>query len=164
MDNQEMDIGNLWNNLLFVSNRFLYKSLNLEFFIKVSALFLAYLAPVKGLIHSVVFVVVIDMITGIWKATAIKNGFVAKWKSIKSSKLKTTVNKLILYCLLIILLFVVEKSIIGNDSRYLAKLGASIIFWVELKSVTENMDVILGTNIFTSIYKKAKELFSKNKK
>jgi hypothetical protein len=123
--------------------------------------FLAYFLPVQELIYSVVFLVLADAFTGIWKNIKNEKTIRDKCRKIESGRLKTTVSKMVLYSLIILILFVIEQSLLGASTIYLAKVGASMALLVELKSIAENVDMILGANTFSGLYQKIKAFFKR---
>lgn len=108
----------------------------------------AFLLPINGLIIAVGVGIVIDTITGIWKAKKIK-------EIITSHKLSAVVSKMVLYQLSIISFFIIDKYLLGefvqlfiNIPLFITKLLAAFLLTIELISVNENLNVITGKNYF----------------
>lgn len=107
---------------------------------------LAVFAPIKTLMVAVGFLIVMDTIMGIWAAKR-------KKRKITSAKLRSTISKAVIYQFCIISGFVLEKYII-DGAVPVAKIIAGAIGSVEIKSLLENANFILGGSIFTEIKNK----------
>ena len=114
---------------------------------------LGFLAPIHTIMLAVGVLIFGDMILGVWAAK--KQG-----RTITSARLRDTVSKMFIYHLVLIMGFVVEKWLL-NDFIPIAKLTASVIGVVEMKSVYENAGIILGHPLFSDLILK---LGSKNQK
>jgi hypothetical protein len=104
---------------------------------------LAVLAPIKALLISVGFLIIADLITGIWAAVKQK-------KAITSAAMRRTISKMVIYNLAVISGFLVESYML----EYLlpvSKIVASVIGLVELKSILENANKILGQDLFKTV-------------
>lgn len=123
-----------------------------EFFLKLALAFIAMLAPIHAVIVTVFVLVLADLATGIWAST--KEG-----QKISSAKLRDTVTKLLIYQTVIITGFLVETYLISGVIP-VVKLAGAVIGMVELKSLIENADRILGRSLFKDLIEK---LGSKNK-
>lgn len=110
------------------------------------------IAPIHTAMIVVGLLIFGDMILGVW--AAIKRGEV-----IRSARLRDTVTKMFVYHTALILGFLVEVHLVQGDLP-IAKLTASVIGIVEMKSVFENSSVILGKPLFQEILNK---LGSKNR-
>jgi len=94
---------------------------------------------VKHLLISVLVLITIDQITGVWRACK-KREF--KWKIFNK-----VYAKMILYMIALIAVFIYEHFIIGVTSHYFTKGLATIIGFQELSSTYLNISKITGTNI-----------------
>lgn len=103
-------------------------------------------APAKMLLLSVGILILVDLITGIW--AALKRG-----ERIKSAALRRTVSKMFIYQLAVISGFLVEHYMLDGFLP-VSKIVASVIGMVELASVLENANTILGQNLFGALIKK----------
>lgn len=114
--------------------------------IQVIASMIAILAPIHALMFSVGFLIIADLVTGIWASIKLK-------RKIKSSVMRRSVSKILVYQLAIISGFLVEQYMLDS---YLpvSKIVASVIGLVELKSILENANNILGYPLFKSIVSK----------
>lgn len=113
---------------------------------------LAVLAPIKPLIIVVGFLVLADTITGVWAAKKRK-------EQLTSARLRDFLTKLFIYQLCIIAGFSMEAYIIDHLLP-VAKLIAGAVAVVEIKSLAENANSILGVDIFKELMQR---LGSRNK-
>jgi hypothetical protein len=117
----------------------------------IAASLVALLAPAKALLISVGFLVIADLVTGVW--AALKTG-----EKISSAALRRTVSKAFIYQLAVISGFLVEHFMLA-DFFPVSKVVASVIGLVELTSILENSNRILGQDLFKVVIEK---LGSKN--
>jgi phage-related holin len=108
------------------------------------SLFFANLAPA---LFAIGFLIMMDTITGIW--AAYKNG---GRKSITSRKGGRIVMKLILYPAAVIVAKVAEEYLLPEIPFLKVTLG--ILATVEVKSVFENMSLLLGFNLWDRLREK----------
>jgi len=106
----------------------------------------AILAPIQGMLITVGILVAADLITGVWAAKKLQ-------QPITSAKLRTTVSKLLIYQIALITGFLVEKYMM-QDLLPVSKLLAGAIGMVELTSLLENANKILGTDLFKAVVAK----------
>jgi hypothetical protein len=107
------------------------------------AALIAVLAPAKALLISVGFLILADLVTGVWAA-------IKRKEAIKSSALRRTISKLVVYQIAVISGFLVETYMLENIFP-VSKVVASVIGLVELKSILENANSILGQDLFKSV-------------
>ena len=119
-------------------------------------LIIAFVSPLANMYHLMFFAVLVDMITGIWAAVKRKD-------LITSAKMKMTIYKMFIYMITLTLVYAFEKVVFAGMAVPVSNLWLGIIVLNEIKSVTENSDVILGTNVFTGAYRSIKKIFIKNK-
>jgi sugar phosphate permease len=118
----------------------------MNFLKHVTAALVAILAPAKALLLSVGFLIIADLITGIW--AAYKRG-----EKIKSSRIRDSVSKILIYQIAVISAFLVETYML--DSIFpVSKIVAAVIGIVELTSILENANVILGKDLFKEVISK----------
>jgi Bacteriophage holin family len=120
----------------------------------------AFLLPIKILIFLVGFMIVLDTITGIWKARKRK-------EKITSHKLSQIISKMVLYNVGVISVFVLDKFLLGefvliftSIEFFITKLVAIFFCTIELLSINENIKIIYGLNfweIFKKLVKRVKE-------
>lgn len=130
----------------------LFSTIKEKWLVPIALASLAYLAPIHSMLIVVGILIFGDMILGIW--AALKRG-----EEISSSRLRDTVSKMFIYHMVLILGFLVQNDLFQGLIP-VAKLSASVIGMVEIKSVFENASEILGRPIFKDVIKK---LGSKNR-
>lgn len=110
------------------------------------AAILAVFAPIKMIIITTIVLVFADLLTGM--IAAHKRG-----ESLKSSAMRRTITKILVYLSAVCLGFLVETFMLEG---YLAvsKIVAGLIGVVELKSILENLDSVNGSPLFKSLIKK----------
>lgn len=117
-----------------------------QFLLQLFAVIVALLAPIHALMGAVGFLILADLATGIWAA-------VKKRQKIKSSVMRRTISKLCIYQLAVISGFLVETYMLDSILP-VSKIVASVIGLVELKSILENSNHILGYSLFKSVIAK----------
>lgn len=105
--------------------------------------FAVYLLPTYELIGVVLFLLIIDMITGIWKALKIGEPITAR-------KLGETVTKMVLYMFGIVCAYVIEHNIAFEAIKVML-IFSTLISVREFKSIIENIERITGTKIWQFI-------------
>lgn len=106
----------------------------------------AVFAPVHAIMLTVGFLIVADLITGVWAAKV-------KGEKISSAAFRRTATKIFLYQLVIMTGFLTEIYLI--DKLFpISKIAASIIGLTELLSILENAEVIHGQPIFKKLISK----------
>lgn len=103
---------------------------------------LTLLSPVNGVMVTMVFLIVVDFITGSY--ASLKNHV-----PIRSSRIGHTVSKFFIYNLVILAAFFLEKHIV-NEVPFL-KIIAGFIAIAEIKSILENFNKIYGVNPFKAL-------------
>ena len=111
----------------------------------------AFFLPISGILFLVGFLILIDTITGIWKAKKLK-------QPITSRKLSAIVSKLALYECAVIMLFCIDFWILDaivlkffSVPLMVTKITALTLCSIELISISENYKVIYGINIWQSL-------------
>ena len=107
---------------------------------------LAALAPIKMVLITVGFLVVTDLITGIWAALKRK-------EKISSAVMRRTISKMLVYQLTVISGFMLETYILDGVLP-VTKIVAGVIGMVEFKSILENANKIVGGDIFKAVLMK----------
>lgn len=133
---------------------------------KIAVLMLSLLAPLKDVIHVILFLVFVDMITSIYyqmqsckKTTGFIRHFIICLKIIESHKLRRTVSKMFFYVMTMIAFFVFDVFVLHVsplDSETLITLSitniaAILICVTELTSITSNISKITNNPIFNTI-------------
>ncbi len=127
-----------------------------EFLLKTLIAIGAALAPIKMVMITVGFLILADLITGIWAAH--KRG-----EKISSAVMRRTISKMFAYQMSVVGGFLLETYILGG-SIPVSKIVAGVIGMVEFKSVLENSNVIVGDDVFAMILKKLGSENDKSKK
>lgn len=111
------------------------------------------LAPIKPLAITCGFLVVADMVTGMWAAKKRK-------EKINSADMRRSVSKMCIYQITIVSAFALEKWIM-QDALPVSRIVSGVIGMVEFKSILENASTITGQDILKMVLDK---LGSKNAK
>ena len=106
---------------------------------------LAVLLGIKSVLVTIGVLISIDLVLGVY--AAFKQG-----EKIESKKMANTVSKGIVYHLFIISSYIIEKYIF-NGHIPMVEVCAGIVSIIELKSISENVDKIIGLNLFNIIKK-----------
>lgn len=107
--------------------------------------FCTYLLPTYEMIAVTIFLLIADMITGIWKSIKTDVPVTAK-------KIGITTEKMFAYMLGIICAYVVQHNITGDLIKVML-IFTSLISFREFKSIVENIEVITNTQIWGYIVK-----------
>lgn len=103
---------------------------------------LTLLSPVNGVMITMVFLIIVDFITGSY----------ASYKQhipISSARIGHTISKFFIYNLVILAAFFLEQEIV-NEVPFL-KIIAGFIAITEIKSILENYNTIYGVNPFKAL-------------
>ena len=103
---------------------------------------LTLLSPVNGVMITMVFLIMVDFITGSY----------ASYKQhipISSARIGHTISKFFIYNLVILAAFFLEQEIV-NEVPFL-KIIAGFIAITEIKSILENYNTIYGVNPFKAL-------------
>lgn len=111
-----------------------------------SVALLAVLAPIKAIMLAALALIVIDLITGLWRAK--KTG-----ENITSSGIRRTITKIVAYELALIAGLIMEQYLLGG-SMPVIKLVAGLIAMTEGKSVLENLSEITGVDLVKAVMDK----------
>jgi hypothetical protein len=84
--------------------------------------------------------------------------FMMRCRVIKSNRLRRTGLKAVFYTLFLMLMYAAEMIII-TKFVYISNFITFIFFFAEIKSIAENIDLALGTDIFTSTVQKIRKIF-----
>ena len=102
----------------------------------------ALLSPVNGVMMTMVFLIIVDFITGAY--VAYKRNI-----SFSSKRIGHTVSKFFIYNLVILSAFFLEENIV--DEVPFLKVIAGFIAITEVKSILENYNQIYGVNPFKAL-------------
>jgi len=104
---------------------------------------LGVLTPVAPIIYTLTFVIICDFLFGLYRAYKCK-------EEITSRKMAQTLPKLLLYNLIIIALFLVDKYVM-NTGIGLEKVAATLMILIEMKSVDESFKSIFGYSLWNKV-------------
>jgi len=111
----------------------------------------AFFMPISGIIFLVGFLILIDTITGVWKAKKLN-------QPITSRKLSAIISKLALYEVAVIMLYLIDYWILDaivlkffSVPLMVTKITALTLCSIELISISENYKIIYGLNIWESL-------------
>lgn len=107
---------------------------------------LAVLTPIKTVMIAVGFAIFVDLITGLWAAH--KRG-----EKITSAGLQRTAIKAFVYETLVVMGYVVETYLTGAAVP-VSKIASGFVGLIEMKSVTENLNDITGTDLLKALISK----------
>jgi len=116
-----------------------------NFAAKVMGMLLVFIAPIKSIMWAVGFLVIVDLITGIWAAK--KRG-----EKITSNGLRNTASKTLAYLLLVFTSHVVQSILVPEIP--LVKVVSALIGVTEVKSFFENIEHITGLDVWSEVLKK----------
>jgi hypothetical protein len=117
----------------FISNIDVFSIQN--FFKNIFIVILSFLAPVTQAIFAVYFLVLLDLITGVW-------GAIKQKKEITSSAMSRTIGKVLIYSTAIILAYVVHKYLMIGFEFPIETMVSGFIALTETKSIFENINKI----------------------
>ena len=107
--------------------------------------------PISGILFLIVFAILVDTITGIWKSRKLKI-------PITSRGLSAIVSKLFLYEVAVILTYMIDKFILNDIilvffsiPLMLTKILALVLVSIEVISTSENYEAVRGINIWSSL-------------
>ena len=110
-------------------------------------------APIKGLLIAVGVAIALDTIFGIFKAIKIK-------EEINSRRMSNIVSKFVLYEASILLLFIIDKFLLGEFFKlwfqidhFFTKVVSIILIFIEMTSIKENFEVAFKVNIWQLLKK-----------
>lgn len=110
--------------------------------------FCLFFAPIKGLLIAVGISIALDTIFGIFKAIKTK-------ELITSRRMSNIVSKFVLYQMSILLLFAIDKFLLGEFFKiwfqidnFFTKVVAIILIFIEMTSIKENFEVAFNINIW----------------
>lgn len=112
--------------------------------LKLAYIVFAILAPIHSLMIATGCLIIIDLITGVWRAIKAK-------ERVTSNKLRRTLSKIVSYQLCLITAFILETYIVQGVP--FIKITAGLVSLTEGKSIFENLHKITGINILSSLKK-----------
>ena len=126
---------------------------------KLIAIVSAFFMPICGILILIFGAVILDTITGIWKAKKTK-------QSVTSRKLSAIVSKILLYEATVMLFYAMDKFLLNDIvisffsiELLTTKVLALVLVSVEIISINENFKAVKGLDLFASL----KNLFARAK-
>jgi Zn-dependent protease with chaperone function len=123
----------------------------------------AFFLPISGILFLIGFAIVVDTITGIWKAKKLKI-------KITSRKLSTIISKMMLYEVAVIGFYLIDFWILNDIilkffsvPLMLTKILSLILVSIEVMSINENYKAVKGIDIWQgmkNLFARAKEIKS----
>jgi len=121
----------------------------------------AFFLPISGILFLIGFAIVVDTITGIWKAKKLKI-------QITSRKLSTIISKMMLYEVAVIGFYLIDFWILNDIilkffsvPLMLTKILSLILVSIEVMSINENYKAVKGIDIWQgmkNLFARAKEI------
>ena len=121
----------------------------------------AFFLPISGILFLIGFAIVVDTITGIWKAKKLKI-------KITSRKLSTIISKMMLYEVAVIGFYLIDFWILNDIilkffsvPLMLTKILSLILVSIEVMSINENYKAVKGIDIWQgmkNLFARAKEI------
>ena len=130
---------------------------------KLMAIISAFFMPICGILILIFSAVLLDTITGIWKAKKTK-------QSVTSRKLSAIISKILLYEATVMLFYAMDKFLLNDIiisffsiELLTTKVLALVLVSVEIISINENFKAVKGLDLFASLknlFARAKEVTS----
>ena len=134
-----------------------------KYIIQLLAVVSAFFLPITGILFLIAFAILVDTITGIWKAKKLKI-------KITSRGLSAIVSKLFLYEMAVILTYLIDKFILNDIllqffsvPLMLTKILSLVLCSIEAISISENYKAVKGIDIW-SAFKNLLQRSKENKK
>jgi len=130
-------------------------------FSKLLAVVGAFFLPISGILFLIGFAIIVDTLTGLWKAKKLKI-------KITSRKLSAIISKLFLYELAVIGFYLIDFWILNDIilkffsvPLMLTKILSLVLVSIEVMSINENYKAVKGIDIWQamkSLFARAKEI------
>ena len=122
-----------------------------KYIIQLLAVVSAFFLPISGILFLIGFAILVDTITGIWKAKKLKI-------KITSRGLSAIVSKLFLYEMAVILTYLIDKFILNDIllqffsvPLMLTKILSLVLCSIEVISSNENIKAVKGIDLWASL-------------
>ena len=132
-----------------------------QYFIQLLTVVSAFFLPISGILFLIGFAIVIDTITGVWKAKKLKI-------KITSRGLSAIISKLMLYEVAVIGFYLIDYYILNDIilkffsvPLMLTKILSLILVSIEVMSINENYKAVKGIDIWQgmkNLFARAKEI------
>ncbi len=130
---------------------------------KLMAIILSFFLPIVGILILIAASVILDTITGIWKAKKLK-------QPITSRRLSAIISKILLYEATVMLFFAMDKFLLNDIvisffsiELLTTKILALVLVSIEVISINENYKAVKGLDLWASLknlFARAKEVTS----
>ena len=134
--------------------------------VQLMAIISSFFMPICGILILIFSAVLLDTITGIWKAKKTK-------QSVTSRKLSAIISKILLYEATVMLFYAMDKFLLNDIiisffsiELLTTKVLALVLVSVEIISINENFKAVKGLDLFASLknlFARAKEVTSEFK-
>ena len=111
----------------------------------------AFFLPITGILFLIGFAIVIDTLTGIWKAKKLNI-------PITSRKLSAIISKLMLYEVAVILFYLIDRFILNDIilvffsiPLMLTKILSLVLVSIEVMSISENYKAVKGIDLWQAM-------------
>ena len=124
-------------------------------------IFMSFILPIQSILFLIFMACILDLLFG-FIASVKENNIKGIWKGFchfNSGKAKKTIIKILFYLIFVMFIFLMECVLISKGSLYFTKTGTALIVITELKSICESMDIITNKDIFTTLFKRIRNLF-----
>jgi len=122
-----------------------------KYIIQLSAVVSAFFLPISGILFLIGFAILVDTITGLWKAKKLKI-------KITSRGLSAVVSKLFLYEVAVILTYLIDYYILNDIilqffsvPLMLTKILSLVLVSIEAISISENYKAVKGIDIWSAL-------------
>ena len=122
-----------------------------KYIIQLFAVVGSFFLPISGILFLIGFAILVDTITGIWKAKKLKI-------KITSRGLSAIVSKLFLYEMAVILTYLIDKFILNDIllqffsvPLMLTKILSLVLCSIEVISINENIKAVKGIDLWASL-------------
>ena len=132
-----------------------------QYIIQLLAVVGAFFLPISGILFLIGFAIVLDTITGLWKAKKLKI-------KITSRKLSAIISKLMLYEIAVIGFYLIDYFILNDIIMkffsvplMLTKILSLVLCSIECISINENIKAVKGVDIwsaFKQLLRRSKEI------
>ena len=122
-----------------------------KYIIQLLAVVSAFFLPISGILFLIGFSILVDTITGIWKAKKLKI-------KITSRGLSAIVSKLFLYEMAVILTYLIDRFILNDIllqffsvPLMVTKILSLVLCSIEVISINENIKAVKGIDLWASL-------------
>lgn len=110
---------------------------------------LAFILPLKSFFHVIIFLVVVDTLSALYASYKEKGNFKDFYESWTSRRAFDAIKKSVWYSVFGLVLYVIGTGL--EEGEMMKKVALGVVGYIEGKSIIENIDKILGTNLWELI-------------